>query len=79
MPSAATMRARVESSRASAICDATVRFQIRSYSFASSPERPISARVRMPVPAGRIASCASWALRTLPENWRGDGERYSLP
>ncbi len=53
---------------ASFICEATVRFQIRSYSRSSSPRRPArwaSGGVRNRSPAGRIASCASWAFFTL--------------
>ncbi len=65
--------------RASAICEATVRIQMRSYSFASGPERPCSVLVFMDVPAGRIASWASWALRTLPAYVRGPAVRYSSP
>ena len=53
---------------ASAICDATVRFQIRSYSFHSLPRRvPLSSPgTRKASPEGRIASCASWAFLDLP-------------
>ncbi len=53
---------------ASAICEATVRFQIMSYSTQSSPtSSPVSCPgVRNTSPAGRIASWASWALALLP-------------
>ena len=49
--------------RASAICEATVRFQISSYSRNWSPDssRATCAGVRNESPAGRMASCASWA------------------
>ncbi|CFE41281.1 Uncharacterised protein [Mycobacterium tuberculosis] len=30
-------------------------------------------------PAGRIASCASWAFFTLRVYWRGAGATYSSP
>ena len=50
---------------ASFIWQATVRFQISSYSRKSSPRRPVSAGVRKLSPAGRTASCASWAFFTL--------------
>jgi hypothetical protein len=53
---------------ASAICEATVRCQISSYSRSSSPDssRASSPGVRKTSPDGRIASCASWAFFTLP-------------
>ncbi len=60
---------------ASAIWQATVRFQMRAYSFASAPARPNSFAVFIAVPAGRIASWASCAPFDLPLNLRGDGER----
>ena len=52
---------------ASAICDASVRFQISSYSRSSSlPELPRDlVGVRNESPAGRIASWASCAFLTL--------------
>ena len=54
---------------ASAIWDATVRFQIRSYSLKSLPRRldATSLGVRKVSPDGRIASCASCAFLLLPE------------
>ncbi len=54
--------------RASAICEATVRFQISSYNRNWSPDssRATWAGVRKWSPAGRIASCASWAPLALP-------------
>ena len=54
--------------RASAICEATVRFQIRSYSLNSLPRRMLESSdgVRNTSPDGRIASCASWAFFDLP-------------
>ena len=53
--------------RASVICEATVRCQISSYSRSSSPpsSRASSPGVRHESPAGRIASCASWAFLTF--------------
>ena len=50
---------------ASFICEATVRFHTRSYRRSSSPDSLVWAGVRNLSPAGRIASCASWALFTL--------------
>ena len=49
--------------RASAICEATVRFQMSSYSLNWSPDssRATWAGVRNESPAGRMASWASWA------------------
>ena len=54
--------------RASAICDATVRFQMRSYSLKSLPRSTVlsSAGVLKTSPAGRIASWASCAFLLLP-------------
>ena len=62
----------VRSSLASAICEATARFQIRSYTRISSLSRMRSsdAGVRRKS-VGRIASCASCALRTLVWYCRG--------
>ena len=53
---------------ASAICEATVRFQMRSYSLNSLPRSTLcsSAGVRKTSPEGRIASCASCAFFDLP-------------
>ncbi len=51
---------------ASFICEATVRFQISSYSLNWSPVSPVSAGVRKRSPEGRIASWASCAFLTLP-------------
>ena len=53
--------------RASAIWLATVRFQIRSYSFQSLPRSVPSSSlgVRNTSPAGRTASCASCAFFDL--------------
>jgi hypothetical protein len=53
--------------RESAICEATVRFQISSYSRNWSPDssRATWAGVRKWSPAGRMASWASWALLDL--------------
>ena len=59
------MRTLTDSPVASFICEATVRFQISSYSRNSSPLSPVCAGVRNRSPAGRIASCASWAFFTL--------------
>jgi hypothetical protein len=65
------IRTDTDSPVASFICDATVRFQISSYSRDSSPDSPAlvapetSAGVRKRSPAGLIASCASWAFLTL--------------
>ena len=68
-PSAATAPRRIVAvwPRASAICEATVRFQMRSYSAKSSPRTSpaTSAGVRNESPAGRTASCASCAFFTL--------------
>ena len=52
---------------ASDICEATVRFQMRSYRRSSSPDsdRAASSGVRKVSPAGRMASCASWAFLTF--------------
>ena len=58
-------RTLTDSPVASFICEATVRFQISSYSRNSSPARPVCTGVRNRSPAGRIASCASWAFFTL--------------
>ena len=54
--------------RASAICDATVRFQMRSYSLNSLPRSTLlsSDGVRNVSPDGRIASWASCAFLDLP-------------
>ena len=54
--------------RASAICEATVRCQISSYSRNSSPRSAPAtwAGVRKESPAGRMASWASWAFLALP-------------
>src|ERR1019366_2866655 len=66
---------------ASAIWDATVRFQMRSYNFQSLPRSVDcnSLGVRNVSPEGRIASCASWALLFLPEYRRGDAGTVSAP
>ena len=63
------------------ICDATVRFQIKSYSANSSPTSSpaISAGERNESPEGRIASCASCAFFTLRSYSRGLSGTYSLP
>ncbi len=60
---------------ASAICDATVRCQISSYRRNSSASSCPATwpGVRKVSPAGRIASCASWAFLTLRVYWRGVG------
>jgi hypothetical protein len=50
---------------ASFICDAIVRIQISSYSRYSAPLSPVCAGVWKCSPAGRIASCASWAFFTF--------------
>ena len=52
---------------ASAICEATARFQISSYNFCSE-ESPVTLRILTSV--GRIASWASWALAFLVLYWR---------
>ncbi len=68
--------------RASAICDATVRFQMRSYRRRSSAPRSscaTSSTVRMASPAGRIASWASCAFFTLERYSRGWSGRYASP
>ena len=54
----------VRSSLASAIWEATVRFQISSYRRASSGGSDSDCG-RWPKSVGRIASCASWAFLTL--------------
>ena len=68
-PSAAVAPSRTEtvSPRASAICEATVRFQTSSYSaYSSRSSSPrTSSSVRKRSPAGRIASCASCAFLTF--------------
>ena len=61
-------RTETDSPVASFIWEATVRFQISSYRRSSSPDSPARAAcggVRKRSPAGRIASCASWAFFTL--------------
>jgi hypothetical protein len=67
--------------RASDICDATVRFQTRSYNLSSSAlsSRATCSGVRKLSPAGRIASCASCAFFTLRLYWRGCSGTYSAP
>ena len=47
--------------REAAICVATARRQTSSYSARSFPKSSSSAAVFILAPAGRIASCASWA------------------
>jgi len=61
------MRTDVEFPTASVICDAIVRRQISSYRrWSSVDSSPLSwSGVRKTSPAGRIASCASWAFFTL--------------
>ncbi len=61
-------RTDTDSPVASFICEATVRCQISSYSRRSSEDRrsrATCAGVRKLSPAGRMASCASWAFLTL--------------
>ena len=61
-------RTDTDSPVASFICEATVRCQISSYSRRSSEDRwslATWAGVRKLSPAGRMASCASWAFLTL--------------
>ena len=62
-----TMRMETVWPFASAICDASVRFQISSYSRSSSlpSSRETWSGVRNESPAGRIASWASCAFLTL--------------
>ena len=79
----AASRAAMLSPLASLICEATVRFQIRSYSLASSDPGPTarateSGSVKRS-PAGRIASCASWAFLTVLVYTRGLSGRYDGP
>ncbi len=59
------IRTLTDSPVASFIWEATVRFQISSYSRNSSPDSLVWAGVWNRSPAGRIASCASWAFFTL--------------
>jgi hypothetical protein len=59
------IRTDTDSPAASFIWEATVRFQISSYRRSSSPDSPAWAGVRKRSPAGRMASCASWAFFTL--------------
>ena len=67
--------------RASAICEATVRFQISSYSRNWSPDSSLAtwAGVRKWSPAGRMASCASCAPLALLVYTRGASGTYSGP
>ena len=67
--------------RASAICEATVRFQISSYRRNWSPESSLAtcAGVRKWSPAGRMASWASWAPFALLAYTRGASGMYSAP
>ena len=64
----ATMRMEMVRPTASSICDATVRFQMRSYSDSSSlRSSPFTwSGVRNVSPAGRMASWASCAFLILP-------------
>src|SRR5665647_800210 len=66
---------------ASAIWEATVRFQIRSYSLKSLPRRveASEAGVRKVSPDGRIASCASCAFLLFPLYRRGLSGTVSGP
>ena len=66
---------------ASAICEATVRFQMRSYSRSSGPRSDFSssAGVRNVSPAGRMASCASCAFLLLEAYTRGFSGTVSAP
>ena len=66
---------------ASAIWDATVRFQIKSYKANSSRESSgaNSPGVLNVSPAGRIASCASCAFLVLPVYARGESATWSAP
>ncbi len=76
-PEVAPTRTDMLSPLASAICEATVLFHIKSYKAASSaPTSPPSFSGVLKSPAGRMASCASWApLACLPEYFLGPGER----
>ena len=67
--------------RASAICEATVRFQISSYSLNWSPDssRATWAGVRKWSPAGRMASWASCAPFAFDAYTRGLSGTYSDP
>ena len=61
-------RTETDSPVASFICEATVRCQISSYRRRSSEDSSVLATwagVRKLSPAGRMASCASWAFLTL--------------
>ena len=66
---------------ASAICEATVRFQMSSYRRAWSPGTApaTSSGSRNDSPAGRMASWASWAFFTRLRYTRGWEGRYSPP
>ena len=55
----------IERPSASFIWEAMVRIQISSYSRNWSPVSRVCAGVRKVSPAGRMASCASWAFLTL--------------
>ena len=62
---AAEMVTVIERPSASVIWEAMVRIQISSYSRNWSPVSRVWAGVRKVSPAGRMASCASWAFLTL--------------
>ena len=64
-PARASIRTVIDWPSASFIWEATVRIQISSYSRNWSPVSRVWAGVRKVSPAGRIASCASWAFFTL--------------
>ena len=77
----APSRTVVVASRASAIWEAIVRFQISSYSANSSAlTRPASSPGRAnESPAGRIASWASWAFLTFRSYFRGVSDTKAGP
>jgi len=77
----APMRSETVRPTASSICEASVRFQTRSYSACSSRESSdfTSSGVRNVSPAGRMASCASWAFATARPYLRGFWGTYSGP
>ena len=80
VPSSTVVPARtlVDSPRAGAIWEASVRAHTSWYTSCWSRSRTsatTSSGVRQRSPAGRIASCASWALATLPVYCMGREDR----
>ena len=74
-----SIRTVTDSPTAFFIWEATVRFQMSSYKRNSGPDSPVCAGVRNSSPAGRIASCASWAFFTFLVYTRGLSGRWSAP